>query len=117
MGLDEQRVDGRRCPGPSLAASVLSHSLSRSLLLSLFMKDKDTAIVRDTIPVAGTIRVPAFSRALPLVAPALVQMWRESGCAHECLLGVGVRADASGSLRGSAGSQSGEISPPGSPGA
>jgi len=81
------------------------------------MKDKDTAIVRDAIPVTGTPRVPALSRALCLVAPALVQMWRESVFAHERLLDVGVRAGASGSLRGSAGSQSGEISPPGSPGA
>jgi hypothetical protein len=120
-----------------MAASVLSHSLSLSLLLSLFMKGKDTAIVRDPIPVTGAARVPALARALRLAAQALVQMWRESVCAHRCLRDVGVRAGACGSLRwegrpggwrlagrflpaelpGSAESQAGEISRPGSPGA
>jgi hypothetical protein len=99
------------------------------------MEGKDTAIVRDAIPVTGTTRVPALSRALRLAAQALIQMWREGVCAHDWLLDVGVRAGASGSLRwevcpggwrlagsylpaelrGSAGLQSGEISHPGSP--
>jgi len=50
-----QRVDGRRWPGPSLAASVLSHAFSRSLLISLFMRDNDTAIVGDAIPVGAQL--------------------------------------------------------------
>jgi hypothetical protein len=101
------------------------------------MKGKDTAIVRDPIPVTGTAQVPALSRALRLAAQALTQKWRESVCAHRCPRDTGVRAGACGSLRwpgcpggwrlagrylaaellGSAGSQSGEISHPGSPGA
>jgi hypothetical protein len=101
------------------------------------MKDRDSAIGYDAIPVAGTAWVPALSPAVCQAAQALVQMWRESLCAHECLLGVGVRAGACGSLRwevrrggwrlagrnllaglrGSAGSQSGQVSRPGSPGA
>jgi hypothetical protein len=93
------RVEGSRCPGPSLAASVLSHSLSLSLLLSLFMKDKDTAIARDAIPVSGTTRVPVFSRVLRLAGGALIQMWHESVYAHKCLLDVRVPAGGSGSLR------------------
>jgi hypothetical protein len=94
-------------------------------------------IVRDLIPVTGAARLPALARALRLAAQALVQMWRESVCAHRCLRDVGVRAGACGSLcwegrpggwrlagrflpaelPGSAESQSGEISRPGSPGA
>jgi hypothetical protein len=68
-----QRVAGSRCPGPSLAASVLSHFLSCSMLVSLFMKDKDTAIVRDRIPAGGLAGVPVVSRALRLSAPALAR--------------------------------------------
>jgi hypothetical protein len=44
-----QRVDGSRWPGPSLAASPLSHRLSRSVLVSSFMRDNSTAIVRGAI--------------------------------------------------------------------
>jgi len=132
-----QRVDGRRCPGPSLAASVLSHSLSLSLLLSLIMKDKDTAIVRAPVPVGGGTRVSVLSRALRLAAQALIQMWHESVYAQQCLLDVRVPAGATGSLRwerhlggwrlagryvpaalpGATGPQSGEIPRPGSLGA
>lgn len=101
------------------------------------MKDDDSAIVCEPVPVTVTARVPALSRALFLAVRALVQVWRESVCAHGCLRAVRVRAGASGSLRwevrpggwrlagrylpaelaGSAGSPSGETSRPGSPGA
>jgi hypothetical protein len=73
--------------------------LSLSLLLSLFTKDKDTGIVHDAIPGSGTTQVPVFSRILRLAGGALIQMWQESVCAHECLLDVRVPAGGSGSLR------------------
>ena len=60
-----QRVDGRRWPGPSLAASVRIHSLSCSQLLSLFMRNKDIAIVAGAIPFDGGASVLA---ALPSTA-------------------------------------------------
>jgi hypothetical protein len=73
--------------------------LSLSLLLSLFMKDKDTGIAHDTIPGSGTTRAPVFSRVLRLAGGELTQMWHESACAHECLLDVRVPAGGAGSLR------------------
>ena len=85
-----QRVDGSRCPGPSLAASVLSHSLSLSLLLSLFMKDKDTAIVRDSIPVIGTHEFRCL-RTLPWRAGRSSKCGVKASARHECLLDVRVR--------------------------
>lgn len=48
-----QRVDGRRWPGPSLAASALSQSLSLSVLLSWFMRNKDSGIAFDTVTAGG----------------------------------------------------------------
>jgi hypothetical protein len=106
------------------------------MLVSLFMKNEDTAIVRDRIPAGGLVRVPVVSRALHLAAQALARMWHESAYAHECLLDPRVPASVAGSLRwvrrpgGSrlagrylpaggptraAGPRSGEIARPGSP--
>jgi hypothetical protein len=55
-----QRVEGSRWPGPSLAASALSQSLSLSVLLSCFMRAKDSGIARGAI----TAGVAWFARAL-----------------------------------------------------